>query len=146
MEKLFITIDPEGISLPVIETGLKLGRSLNAEVVLVSIVPTKVNVAIASSGVPYGAEQLDAELAMINEYLTKVKNENADMHISIHSTIGEVRQTLLEFIKSSNPTLVVIGTHGRTGFEQIFMGGTAEYLVRHSTVPLVVVPFNKIEH
>ena len=89
MEKLFITIDPEGISLPVIETGLKLGRSLNAEVVLVSIVPTKVNVAIASSGVPYGAEQWDAELAMINEYLTKVKNENADMHISIHSTIGE---------------------------------------------------------
>lgn len=143
MEKIIIAIDPEGESIPVIEAGLKLGRKLNVGIDLVSIIPTKVNVMIAASGVPYGAEQWDAELSMINEYLTQVKNENQDLKITIYTTIGETRQALLDYIETSGSLYVVLGTHGRSGFEQVLMGGTAEYLVRHSTVPLVIIPLKE---
>ena len=35
---------------------------------------------------------------------------------------------------------IVVGTHGRTGFSHVVMGSTAEYIVRHSTMPVMVVP------
>ena len=36
--------------------------------------------------------------------------------------------------------LIVTSTHGRTGLKHIFIGSTAEYVVRHSRCPVLVIP------
>jgi nucleotide-binding universal stress UspA family protein len=36
--------------------------------------------------------------------------------------------------------LIVTSTHGTTGFKHILLGSTAEYVVRHATCPVLVVP------
>ena len=36
--------------------------------------------------------------------------------------------------------LIVISTHGRTGLRHVFLGSTAEYVVRHSPCPVLVIP------
>jgi nucleotide-binding universal stress UspA family protein len=36
--------------------------------------------------------------------------------------------------------LVVIGTHGRSGFERLFLGSTAERVLRKATCPIMTVP------
>lgn len=146
MEKVIIAIDPEGDANPVVEAGLKLSRKLNANVVLTSIIPDSVEAFIAASGVPYGAEQWDVELAKVREYLFKIKYENEDLEIDIHTAIGQPRQLLMDFISRSKASFVVLGTHGNSGVMQVFLGGTAEYIVRHSTIPLVIVPFNTKQH
>ncbi|QLH34641.1 MAG: universal stress protein [Cyclobacteriaceae bacterium] len=38
---------------------------------------------------------------------------------------------------------LVIGTHGKTGLSHLVMGSNAEYLIRHTTVPVIVVPYKK---
>jgi nucleotide-binding universal stress UspA family protein len=38
--------------------------------------------------------------------------------------------------------LIVLPTHGRSGLTQVFLGGTAERVVRHATVPVLVVRGN----
>ena len=35
--------------------------------------------------------------------------------------------------------LVVMGTHGRKGLKRIVLGSDAEYVVRHATVPVLLV-------
>lgn len=146
MEKVLIAIDPEGDANPVVEAGLKLSRKLNAEVVLVSIIPDSVEAFIAASGIPYGAEQWDVELEKIRQYLFKIKFENEDLEIDIYTAIGQVRQLLMEYISNSKASFVVLGTHGNSEIKQFFLGGTSEYVVRHSTVPLVIIPFNTKTH
>lgn len=146
MEKIIIAVDPEGEENSVLETGLNLSRKLNAEVVLVSIVPDNVEAFAAASGIPYGAEQWDFEREKIKEFLYKVTCENEDLEIDVYTAIGQPRQLLMEYISNSNASFVVLGTHGRSGVVQVFIGGTAEYIVRHSTIPLVIVPFNTKEH
>lgn len=37
--------------------------------------------------------------------------------------------------------VVVIGTHGHTGWERVLMGSTAERVVRHAPCPVLTVPF-----
>ena len=39
--------------------------------------------------------------------------------------------------------IIVTSTHGRTGFKHVLLGSTAEYIVRHATCPVVVVPSHK---
>ncbi len=37
-------------------------------------------------------------------------------------------------------SMIVMGTHGRTGLQHLVMGSVAEGVVRHATVPVLVVP------
>ena len=39
--------------------------------------------------------------------------------------------------------IIVIGTHSRTGFDRLLMGSVAEDVVRHSEIPVLVVPFEE---
>ena len=41
---------------------------------------------------------------------------------------------------TGNAGLIAISTHGRTGFEHVLLGSTAEYVVRHASCPVLVVP------
>lgn len=41
--------------------------------------------------------------------------------------------------KELNRDLIVIATHGYTGWKHVFMGSTAERVVRHATCPVLVV-------
>jgi nucleotide-binding universal stress UspA family protein len=46
---------------------------------------------------------------------------------------------LLEEATSMGADLIVIGTHGRRGFNRLFMGSVAEQVVRLATLPVLLV-------
>jgi nucleotide-binding universal stress UspA family protein len=52
----------------------------------------------------------------------------------------DVRQEILEQIDILKANLVVIGTHGRTGFEKLLLGSVAEKVLRKASCPVMVVP------
>ena len=45
-----------------------------------------------------------------------------------------------------NADIIIVGTHGRTGLEHLLLGSVAEYIVRHSPIPVMVVPLDKKTH
>jgi nucleotide-binding universal stress UspA family protein len=45
---------------------------------------------------------------------------------------------ILETAKSQNVDLIVMGTHGRTGLEHIFLGSVAEKVVRLAPCPVLI--------
>lgn len=47
---------------------------------------------------------------------------------------------ILEAARSTAADLIVVSSHGRSGVRRVLLGSVAEKLVRHSTVPVVVVP------
>src|SRR6187402_3810024 len=53
---------------------------------------------------------------------------------------GEPASALLEVLKEGEHDLVVLSTHGRTGFAHLLLGSIAEKLVRLSPVPVLTVP------
>lgn len=52
---------------------------------------------------------------------------------------GSPRTVILEAAKELGASLIVMGTHGRTGLAHIFFGSVAEYVVRHSRIPVLTV-------
>jgi universal stress protein A len=53
---------------------------------------------------------------------------------------GEPAATLVAELKKGEHDLVVLSTHGRTGFAHLLLGSIAEKLVRLSPVPVLTVP------
>jgi nucleotide-binding universal stress UspA family protein len=53
---------------------------------------------------------------------------------------GEPASTLLAELKKGEHDLVVLSTHGRTGFAHLLLGSIAEKIVRLSAIPVLTVP------
>jgi nucleotide-binding universal stress UspA family protein len=121
MEKIIVTIDPAEFTTPVIKEGLLLARKLNASVDLVSIIDEELDVSIASTGLPYD-NQWEERLAIATKELNNIKNKNTDLKIEVITSIAYPKTFLLNYISESKATFIVIGTHGRSGIAQLFMG------------------------
>lgn len=52
---------------------------------------------------------------------------------------GEPAQAILEYIDANGIDLVVMGTHGRSGFDRHLLGSVTEKVVRHSNASVLTV-------
>ena len=59
---------------------------------------------------------------------------------------GNAKTDIIEKANTENVNYMVMGTHGRTGISHVFMGSTAEYIIRHATKPILVIPMNTLKH
>jgi nucleotide-binding universal stress UspA family protein len=65
--------------------------------------------------------------------------EAAGVKIERHESIGIPSREIIALAERLGHDLVVVGTHGRTGFEHVLIGSTAERVVRGAPCPVVTV-------
>lgn len=53
--------------------------------------------------------------------------------------IGPAAQTIVWFAWEHGADLIVMGTHGATGFKHTYIGSVAEKVIRHTRCPVLVV-------
>lgn len=81
------------------------------------------------------AENAEAEMASF----IKSAKIPADLQVERHLLSGEPASRVLEELRQGRHDLVVVGTHGRSGFQHLLLGSFAEKLVRHAPVPVLTV-------
>jgi nucleotide-binding universal stress UspA family protein len=65
--------------------------------------------------------------------------ESRGIQVTAKVLTGDVHTLIEETINSEKPDLIVMGSHARSGVERLFMGSVAEWLMRHSPVPTLVI-------
>jgi nucleotide-binding universal stress UspA family protein len=51
-----------------------------------------------------------------------------------------VHDEILAHVAATQADLLVLGTHGRSGFQRLFLGSVTEKVIRRATCPMLVVP------
>jgi nucleotide-binding universal stress UspA family protein len=81
----------------------------------------------------------EVEIQAVKE-LEKFCNEQAQgIDTNTYAVVGAPFKVILEMGEELNTDLIVMGTHGRTGMEQVIVGSTAERVVRRSRIPVLTV-------
>ena len=62
----------------------------------------------------------------------------------LESLSGRVADAIVQQAKRWRADLIVMGTHGRRGFDRLLLGSNAELVVRHSPVPVLLVPARRL--
>jgi nucleotide-binding universal stress UspA family protein len=87
---------------------------------------------------PVDADTLDAARARV---LERVGAYGDDLEITAEVVAGgEPAHEIVDYAVSNEADLIIVGTHGRTGFRHLVLGSVAEDVVRRSKVPVIVVP------
>jgi nucleotide-binding universal stress UspA family protein len=63
-----------------------------------------------------------------------------DVSISIVGRSGEPAEEIIRYAASHSIELIVMGTHGRTGFSRVLLGSVVERVLRGAPCPVLVVP------
>lgn len=68
----------------------------------------------------------------------KFAGYNVEGHVIIASR--PVHQEIVDFARNNKADLIIMSTHGRTGFRHLVLGSVAERVVREARMPVMVVP------
>ena len=79
-------------------------------------------------------------------FLTSGTQKYRDIDKEIVIRIGDPKKEIIEQAAKLDISYLVIGTHGKTGLSHWVMGSNAEYLIRHATVPVIVIPYRRETH
>ena len=77
----------------------------------------------------------EASFAKPVEYLSA-----AGCRVETITRLGNPAEQILFEIASAKPDLVVVGRAGMTRLQRLLMGSVSEHLVKHSPVPILIVP------
>ncbi len=77
----------------------------------------------------------------VRERLKKLAEEKFPLIENVELVIqhGNPYKEILKFVIENKIGLIVVATHGRTGFAHVVIGSVAEKIVRYSPVPVLTV-------
>ena len=142
LKNILVPIDFSKISEKALEYAVPLAKQFDAKITLLHAIepapyPVDLTYLPMSEGVWIGPvkKELDtlAKKAIEPEILKEVL-----------VAVGTAFEVITNVAHDCQADLIVITTHGYTGIKHVFMGSTAERVVRHAPCPVLVV--RKCEH
>jgi nucleotide-binding universal stress UspA family protein len=139
-KKIVCPVDFSEFTDEIIEYGVSIAKKFDAELHLLHIIPN------LNYFTPYESfltpENLVAMERSIEREIEKdFENtiKKIDMPVKKAIKTGVTFVEILDYIKTEKIDLVVMGTHGRSGFEHILLGSVAEKIIRRAPCPVLTV-------
>jgi nucleotide-binding universal stress UspA family protein len=144
MEHIFCPVDFSEFSRAALHRAVTMARSEGAALTVLHVHP----LAVSASAVPFGLEGPSAfqpahtKPAETLEHLNAfVGQQAADVSPQLQVTDAPaVHREILAQAERVGADLIVIGTHGRSGFDRLLLGSTTERVLRSARVPVLTVP------
>lgn len=126
-----------------ISVAVKLAQRFEADLRLVRVETTPLVIETIAQTPMLVTEQtlMDERLASLHKLETLGTECRALGEIRVITALedGPVAPTLRDYAKKFNVDLIVMSSHSRGGVKRIALGSAADYLIRHTNIPVVVV-------
>jgi nucleotide-binding universal stress UspA family protein len=148
-KKILIAVDASDYSQKAVQYGMDLARQLKSEVALIHVdeFPIMANVGgdpIMGDQMIIMPELVEIQKDSANHLLEQMVSEyGKGLTVTKILKSGDIKSEILETAKSWEASIIIVGTHGRTGLDHFLLGSMAESITRHSECPVLIVP-NKV--
>lgn len=138
IQRLLVAIDLSHASEPILKTGLDAARQFGAEVVVLHVFSSdeyEDQRGVLRTALDAYAETI--ELQIRHRLAQLPAHEKARVEVVPGDGVAD---QIIATAHRAQADLIVLGTHGRTGLPRVLMGSVAEAVLRHSDIPVLVVP------
>ena len=136
--KILIAVDSSEYSITAAKKGLELAHQLSAAVALVYVI----DISKAMGNVDAGITPQEALIILKKEAeatLDHLASYNGGNLVKLMPE-GHPADDIIKTAETWQADLIVTGTHGRRGLSHLFLGSVSEDIIRHSKIPVMVVP------
>ena len=141
MEKILVPCDFSEQAIHAFRLAIDIAHNSSAEVHVLHVIELPIMHDDVLTPLPSFDENLLKELGERAEIkLAELKKESKqDLFVTTIIEFGPIVSTITNYQEANNISLIVMGTKGISGIEEVFIGSTAEKVVRHASCPVAVV-------
>jgi len=143
MKKILVPCDFSTNANAAFKTAVELAAASKGEVHVLHVIDIAVPTETAFGVQPYyiSTEILREFAASAEKKFQKMKARLKDTKVKVSLSIksGPVSLTIGDYITNKKMTLVVMGTHGASGWKEFVVGSNTEKIVRSSPVPVIAL-------
>ncbi len=139
MKKIIVPVDFSDYSEYALKTAAKLAKRYNSEILALHMLEMSDVMLTTSEGLQYEKARFFIRLSekkfkdfLSKAYLKDVKVTPIIKHFKVFSEVNDVAKT-------HDADLIIMGSHGTSGFMGYFVGSNTERVVRSADIPVLVV-------
>jgi len=150
IKKILVPIDGSEPSNRALDYALDLAEELDAEVVILSVVPpVTLPVFSEEPGItpiitPRDIDRYNSKLRatfenVLSEALARARAKKPDLRVSTKLLEGRPADKIVEVAERENFDLIIMGSRGLSGLRELLLGSTTRRVADHCTKPLLII-------
>ncbi len=142
--KTLVPLDGSQLAERALKPALALARAAEGDIYLLEVSqPQEMLVSQYTGGYAFlwPDQSLERATATARAYLDTVLDTFADTAVGLHPLLeeGDPAATILDIAHDEAVDLIVMSSHGYTGFSRWVLGSTAEKVMRHAACPVLLI-------
>ncbi len=122
----------------------EFARSMGSKIYLLHIVePRPIAADMTLTYIPVEEDLEKAAREDIEPLAQEAREKGIDVQVDV--VIGIPSEVILHQIVESDASMLIMGSHGKTGLSRLLMGSVAEGVVRKAKVPVLIVKADEKE-
>jgi nucleotide-binding universal stress UspA family protein len=148
-ERIVVCLDGSELAEQILPYAVEQAKRFNSELGLLRVVSEPVLLTPGIPGVAGGAmvttrmgKQAEKEQLESENYLKVVAERlMAEYRLQTEciTLLGAPGQTIVDYASNNKVGLIAIATHGRTGPGRAIFGSVADFVLRHSRLPILLI-------
>ena len=148
-KKILVCLDGSELAEVILPYALEQAKRFDSELVLFRAFsePSFISLAIPGMpGVPIETERMEKHLikdeieaeTYLKSLADKLQAENS-LTVNYHQVMGEAGPAIIEYCVKQEIELIAIATHVRSEPSRVMLGSVADYVIRHSGTPILLI-------
>ena len=142
MAVIILPVDFGKTTDKLVEGAVKFAKETNGRICLIHIAPMDIGFSVGDLGMQYIPEieenEIKQELLEINALEQRIVAQGADCEHLLKQ--GIAKEMILEYAREKKADYIVMGSHGRSGLYDVFIGSLTKELTKLSPIPVLVIP------
>ena len=142
MAVIILPVDFGKTTDKLVEGAVKFAKETNGRICLIHIAPMDIGFSVGDLGMQYIPEieenEIKQELLEINALEQRIVAQGVDCEHLLKQ--GIAKEMILGYAKEKKADYIVMGSHGRSGLYDVFIGSLTKELTKLSPIPVLVIP------
>jgi len=140
-QNILVPVDLSNQSTRAFKVALDIAKKRNSKITILTCLELDASHHLYYEARP-SPQQIKKQSKVVKKHFEKLESIAEKYNISIKSKIltsGSAVNNIVTFAKSRKHDLVVIGSHGRTGFDKWLLGSVANGVSQKTKCPILIV-------
>lgn len=145
MVNIVLPIDFGDKTDQLVDGAMNFAKQVNGKIHVIHVAPSDIGFAIGDMGFQYFPEveqnEIKEELLKLNSIQQRILAHDIPCEHILKQ--GLAKETILDYAKTVNADFIVMGSHGRSGVYDVFVGSLTKGLTKSSPIPVLVIPVHE---
>jgi nucleotide-binding universal stress UspA family protein len=146
IHRILIAVEDSPYSEQALNYGVLLAKNLGSKITLVHVDEIPISSPYSADPLLNESPVMIPELMHIQEEASKALFKKIEdkygqiVKISTVTKIGRAQDEILAVADECKADMIILGTHGRTGFDHFISGSVSESVARKAKCPVLIIP------